>query len=84
VIDGHAVPLDNGNMGLQEALSGGEDYELLFAASPKLRRRLAGVRRLTQDLAVTKIGRMTADKSFMLELDGMQQPLPAGFEHFVP
>ena len=84
VIDGHAVPLDNGNMGLQEALSGGEDYELLFAASPKLRRRLAGVRRLTQDLAVTKIGRMTADKSFMLELDGIQQPLPVGFEHFVP
>jgi thiamine-monophosphate kinase len=89
VIDGKALPVDlNGigldGIGLQAALSGGEDYELLFASSPRLRRRLAGVRRLTQDLAVTKIGRMTADKSFVLELDGTQQPLPAGFEHFVP
>jgi hypothetical protein len=52
--------------------------------SPKLRRRLAGVRRLTQDLAVTKIGRMTAERTFVLDLDGKQESLPAGFQHFVP
>ena len=68
---------------MQDALSGGEDYELLFTVAPKLRRRLAGVRRLTQDLAVTKIGRMTAERTFVLEVDGKREPLPAGFEHFV-
>jgi thiamine-monophosphate kinase len=84
VLDGRALPIDHGRAGLPEALSGGEDYELLFTAGPKLRRRLAGVRRLAQDLAVTKIGRMTAERTFVVEVDGKQEPLPTGFEHFVP
>jgi thiamine-monophosphate kinase len=84
VLDGRALPVDHGSTSLQDALGGGDDYELLFTASPKLRRRLAGVRRLAQDLAVTKIGRMTADRAFVVEFDGKQEPLPVGFEHFVP
>jgi thiamine-monophosphate kinase len=84
IVDGRALPSDHGSAGLQDALSGGDDYELLFTAGPKLRRRLAGVRRLTQDLAVTKIGRMTAERTFVVELDGRTEALPLGFQHFVP
>jgi thiamine-monophosphate kinase len=84
IVEGGAVPIEPGGARLQDALSGGEDYELLFAASPKLRRRLAGVLRVNQDLAVTRIGRMTAERAFVLEVDGKAEPLPAGFEHFVP
>lgn len=82
VVDGRALPIEPTDMGWREAVSGGEDYELLFAVSPKLRRRLAGVRRLTQDLVVTKIGRLTTDKTFVIDFDGRSEPWPAGFEHF--
>ena len=82
VIDASALPIEPENVGLNEALSGGEDYELLFAVSPKLRRRLGSVRRLTNDLAVTKIGKLTTDRGFVLEVGGKSEPLPAGFEHF--
>jgi len=81
VIDASAVPIERGAT-LVDALSGGEDYELLFAVSPKLRRRLDGVRRLTKDLAVTRIGRLTADRAFLLERDGRTEKLPRGFVHF--
>ena len=81
VIDASAVPIERGAT-LMDALSGGEDYELLFAVSPKLRRRLEGVRRLTKDLAVTRIGRLTADHAFLLERDGRTEKLPRGFVHF--
>jgi thiamine-monophosphate kinase len=82
VIDAGALPLEVKGMGLAEALSGGEDYELLFAVSPKMRRRLGAVRRLTSDLPVTRIGRLTSDRAFVLEADGTSAPLPAGFQHF--
>ena len=81
VIDASAVPIECGAT-LPDALSGGEDYELLFAVSPKLRRRLEGVRRLTKDLAVTRIGRLTSDHAFLLERDGRTEKLPRGFAHF--
>jgi thiamine monophosphate kinase len=67
---------------LFEAISGGEDYELLFTSSPKLRGRLNGVRRLVNDLPITKIGRVTADHAIVLEIDGRTEEMPRGFEHF--
>jgi thiamine-monophosphate kinase len=81
VIDASVVPLDSGAT-LVDALSGGEDYELLFAVSPKLRRRLEGVRRLTKGLTVTPIGRLTADRTFLLDRAGRTENLPRGFVHF--
>jgi thiamine-monophosphate kinase len=81
VIDGSAIPVEPG-ASLQDALSGGEDYELLFAVAPKLRRRLDGVRRLTKDVAVTRIGRLTADRRFLLERAGRTEEIPRGFTHF--
>jgi thiamine-monophosphate kinase len=82
VIDAHALPIEPNTAGLREALSGGEDYELLFSVSPKLRRRLNGVRRLAKDLPVTRIGRLTADRTFVLDVNGALEPLPTGFVHF--
>jgi thiamine-monophosphate kinase len=81
IIDATALPIEAGAT-LTDALSGGEDYELLFTVPPKLRRRLGGVRRLTQDLPVTKIGRMTAGRAFVLERNGDSEEMPRGFEHF--
>lgn len=82
VIDAHALPIEPKSVGLHDALSGGEDYELLFSVSPKLRRRLNGVLRLAKNLPVTRIGRLTADRAFVLDVSGKMEPLPAGFEHF--
>jgi thiamine-monophosphate kinase len=94
VIDAHSLPIlsssrpsANGFEGslesnLFEAISGGEDYELLFTSSPKLRGRLNGVRRLVKDLPITKIGRVTADRALVLDIDGRKEELPRGWEHF--
>ena len=71
---------------LQFALHGGEDYELLFTASPKMHvpRRIAGV-------PITCIGEMRADKSrtprvqLVEVVDGRKhtRPLPpGGWEYF--
>jgi thiamine-monophosphate kinase len=81
IIDAAALPIEAGAT-LTDALSGGEDYELLFTVPPKLRRRLGGVRRLTQDVPVTKIGRMTAGRAFVLDRNGDSEEMPRGFEHF--
>jgi thiamine-monophosphate kinase len=81
IIDAGALPLEGGAT-LRDALSGGEDYELLFAVSPRQRSRLTSVRRLVKDLSVTRIGRLTSDRTMLLGRDGSTEPLPAGFSHF--
>jgi thiamine-monophosphate kinase len=74
------------NKALQFAFHGGEDYELLFTASPKMHapRRIAGV-------PITCIGEMRVHKfrtprvQFVEVVDGREQtrPLPpGGWEHF--
>jgi thiamine-monophosphate kinase len=65
-----------------DAIAGGEDYELLFTSPPKLRGRLNGVRRLVNDLPVTRIGHVTADRAIVLEINGRKEELPGGFQHF--
>lgn len=61
------------------ALTGGEDFELLFCATPTaeadLRARLA-------PLPLTRVGRMTANPEIVLRTDGTPSPLPWGFTHF--
>lgn len=81
IVDADALPLDEGAT-LRDALGGGEDYELLFAVSPRLRSRLKSVRRLAKDVAVTRIGRLTADRAMVLTRNGGTETLPAGFAHF--
>ena len=58
----------------EQALHGGEDYELLFTASRKIPGRIAG-------LPITKIGLMTAGHPGRVLFQG--RPLePRGFDHF--
>jgi thiamine monophosphate kinase len=51
-------------------LRGGDDYELLFAVSPKRRGRLRGVFREARGVPITKIGALTADRSIGLTRNG--------------
>jgi thiamine-monophosphate kinase len=81
VVDSQAIPVAHA-ASMEQALHGGEDYELLFTAGPraKIPTRIAGV-------AVTRIGRITemTDKSLVsLATGGAITPLEArGWEHFV-
>jgi thiamine-monophosphate kinase len=81
IVDADALPLESGST-LSDALGGGEDYELLFAVSPRMRSRLKNARRLASDIAVTRIGRLTTSRTMLLNRHGSTEELPAGFEHF--
>ncbi len=79
VIEAAALPAAPGDDGLQFALHGGEDYELLFTAPPKKRipRQIAGT-------PITRIGEITRGRQFKLLLpDGKSHPLQSGgWQHF--
>jgi thiamine-monophosphate kinase len=81
IVEAEALPIEQGAT-LSDALGGGEDYELLFAVSPRLRSRLRNARRLSSGLTVTRIGRLTSDRAMLLSRNGSTEELPAGFEHF--
>ena len=69
---------------LEAALSGGEDYELLFAVPGRAGRRFAAAARLAR-LEVTRIGALTpAGTGLVLHTDSGNRPIPEGFEHFRP
>ncbi|HTB96252.1 MAG TPA: thiamine-phosphate kinase [Terracidiphilus sp.] len=80
-VDAAALPVAQGAT-LEQALHGGEDYELLFTARPEARipRGIAGI-------AVTRIGRILQRRAgrpvVMLLRDGRAENLVArGWEHF--
>ena len=90
VIEAAAVPVhagvqawaaDTGHDPLALALSGGEDYELLFAVGRRQDRAFRAVAGRT-GVPVTAIGRLTAEPAAWLERDGTRQPLGHGFSHF--
>ena len=64
------------------ALSGGEDYELLFSAPASRRRSIAAIGRLSGRIPLTRIGRATKDRACVLVRNGKEEALPKGFEHF--
>jgi thiamine-monophosphate kinase len=68
-------------------LAGGDDYELLFCASPQVRDTLAALARKL-DLPFTRIGRLTEEAGSILLADGPQtppRPLDVrGYDHFAP
>jgi thiamine-monophosphate kinase len=66
---------------LQAALTGGEDYELLLAVSRRSMRRFLAVQRLS-GVPATRIGTLTAGSDLVLRREGIDEPLPVGFEHF--
>jgi thiamine-monophosphate kinase len=80
-----AVFESRGRDALLEALSGGDDYELLIAARPRTHRRLkAAVQR--SGVPLTRIGRCTAQPGISLRGAGVAAldaaALPQGFSHF--
>jgi thiamine-monophosphate kinase len=91
-IDGHAVPIPDaarrwfeereGLDPLDAAVSGGEDYELLFTVPARRQRALAAVLRLAGGLPCTRIGTVTADCSLIVTRQGARTPLAGGFAHF--
>jgi thiamine-monophosphate kinase len=91
VIDARLLPIDrsardwfawSGNDPVLAAVAGGEDYELLFASSPRAAGRLKAAVRLARGLKVTRIGELTRDRMIVLQRDGRSEPLPHGFVHF--
>jgi thiamine-monophosphate kinase len=66
------------------ALSGGEDYELLFCARPRHRQRIEKLPRLAQ-VKITRIGSCAAAKQGITVIDGSGKPLAlrfTGHDHF--
>lgn len=60
------------------ALTSGDDYELLFTASPRQRATIAALA-----LPCTRIGRITAETALLLRRDGVLVDMPrSGFLHF--
>ena len=87
-IDVNALPLDNdilalGEQGLQYAVAGGDDYQLLFTADPTVRREIAQLR-ADSGVNVTKIGVVRAGKGQVHWYDNEQLiALPwQSFQHF--
>jgi thiamine-monophosphate kinase len=80
-VDAAALPIHAGAT-LEQALHGGEDYELLFTARPTARipRRIAGV-------PVTRIGRIARARQgkpqvALRTVQGSEPIAPQGWEHF--
>ena len=64
------------------ALSGGEDYELLFTAPPKMREKISSLA-LIHKIPITRIGEILPSKrdSESFRRDGTEYSLPSGFDH---
>ena len=66
------------------SLSGGDDYELLFAVPKKLRGRLRSVAREARGLPFTRIGELTPQPDLVLRRDSGDEPLPPAFNTSSP
>ena len=90
-VDADCIPFANGVLDfhrsrgedpIASALSGGDDYELLFTVRPSQRTRLRAVRSQVGDLPITRIGVVTKDGRLAVRTSDGERDLPAGFEHF--
>ena len=92
VVEADALPIHSGAQAwfaghgidvVAAAVTGGEDYELLFAVPPRRRRAFFGAMSRSAPLTATRIGRLTAEPGVKLHRQGAEPgPLPAGFAHF--
>ena len=91
-IDADALPIDAaarawwaaaGKDAVVAGLTGGDDYELLFAVPRTWGGRLRHARTRVADPALTRIGVLTKDPAARVLLrSGNREVLPAGFEHW--
>lgn len=91
LVDGDALPIPDGvrrwhlarsGDPVAAALSGGDDYELLFTVRPKHAGRLRGASARLGDLPITRIGVVTEDTAQLVRRGSAVSSLPAGYEHF--
>ena len=89
-LDAAAIPISDGARrwheqrggdALETALTGGDDYELLFTVRPAHRGRLRGVAGMLR-APVTRIGVVTKECAVVVRDGSVTRPLPAGYEHF--
>jgi thiamine-monophosphate kinase len=91
-VDASLLPIDpearawwtaKGVDAIHAALTGGDDYELLFAVPKRGGRLLRAVQQRVADPELTRIGVFTKDaREWVLERDGKAERLPEGYEHF--
>jgi thiamine-monophosphate kinase len=68
---------------LRLALNSGEEYELLFTASPEARQSVANLS-ATVGVEITAIGEIVAGRGLQLVREGsLESILPAGYEHLI-
>jgi thiamine-monophosphate kinase len=91
VIEADALPIPAAAVRLFEssgvdpilaALAGGDDYELVFGVSRRMRGRFATVMRQARGVPLTQIGEFTRGGGVRLSRAGAEHPVPAGFVHF--
>jgi thiamine-monophosphate kinase len=90
-IDAEAIPIEpcartiferRGLDATLEAIVGGDDYELVVAVRPRLRRRLGNATR-HGGAPLTRIGVCTEDQAILLCRAGAVAPMPrGGYRHF--
>ena len=90
VIDAAALPIEaaarahfeaRGQDAVLQALSAGDDYELLFAVRPRTRRRLAEAER-RGGVPITRVGQCTGDRGVLLRRGADVSAMPEGYSHF--
>ncbi|MCC7417370.1 MAG: thiamine-phosphate kinase [Acidobacteria bacterium] len=90
ILDAEAVPIDpaarawfesRGADPVHAALAGGDDYELLVAVGPRLRRRLAAVAG-SPGAPLTRIGVFTEERALIVRRGAHDTPMPEGYQHF--
>jgi thiamine-monophosphate kinase len=90
-VDGAAVPISDearnwfearGVDPVTAAVTGGDDYELLFTVRPRGRSRVEAVRRQARGLRLTRIGTVVREPGVFLTRGGVSEPVPSGYAHF--
>ncbi len=89
-LDAAALPIEpaarawftaRGDDPILAAIGASDDYEMLFAVSPRAKGRLRAARAASAT-PFTCIGTLTKQAGCVLTRDGVDAPLPTGFEHF--
>ena len=78
------IPRAPGCRGFKKALTGGEDFELVFTLSPKEARRLEKVKAKLFRTPLTRIGEMTGKEVCLIDGRGRRADLSnyRGYDHF--
>jgi thiamine-monophosphate kinase len=89
IVEAGALPIEadarawfaaRGADAIDEAIRGGDDYELLIGVRPRLHNRLKAARAAQTPL--TRIGVFTADRALLVRRAEGDTPLPRGYSHF--